>query len=126
MSLTKGYSYVSFLASPKKLAQGGIVNIWFALVFLQIMDVTTTLIFLSLGLKEAHPLFRWTISQFGPIWGLFWKLPAVLVLVALGFFFQKKRNRFNLTKVINWVNVLFAFVVLWNTVAIAAKLYGSQ
>ena len=85
---------------------------------LQVLDVLTTLIGLSMGAQEAS-IFVGKLLQLGPIAGLV--IPKVfaviLVVAAIGF----KRSR-----LVVFLNYWFAVVVTWNLVTIAACLRNSS
>lgn len=80
--------------------------------YLQILDLLSTLAFLVYGVREANPLVRWAIDvTASPLYGLM--LVKVLAL-ALGIAAWRMGRRRLLAR----VNILFAFVVTWNLVAL--------
>ena len=74
------------------------LNIWSKFKFnllLQIFDGLFTYHVLSLGVPEANPLVRDTISAWGEIWGLvYWK---VLACALIGLIFALRHFRQGLT-----------------------------
>lgn len=80
--------------------------------YLQVLDFLTTVAFLLTGVQEGNPLVRFALeSAPTPLSGLIMvKLSALL----LGFYCL----RMNKTKLLSWINVLFAAVVAWNMVAL--------
>jgi hypothetical protein len=80
--------------------------------FLQVLDLVTTLIFLSAGVQEGNPLvvqaIRWAQHPFGGL------LVVKLLALAIGVYCWR-RGRHNLLRRANW---LFAALVTWNVVAI--------
>lgn len=77
-----------------------------AFVYLQVLDVVSTLIGFSLGNAEASPFIRLLI-RWGPVTGL---LLSKLVAVCLaGACVAMKRAVF-----IVWINYWYAGLVLWN------------
>ncbi len=75
-------------------------------LYLQLLDLLTTLIGLRLGASEVSPFVR-TLMQFGPAWGvLLSKLIAVVigaVCIAL-----------DRTHLIRWISYWYAALVVWN------------
>ena len=80
--------------------------------YLQVLDFLTTVAFLLTGVQEGNPLVRFALeSAPTPLSGLIMvKLSALL----LGFYCL----RMNKTKLLSWINILFAAVVAWNMVAL--------
>jgi len=83
-------------------------------ICLQVLDASTTLLFLGRGVAEANPLVRAALgaSHAGPA------LPLVLVKLAgvLVAFYAYRSGR---SKILRRINVLFALCVAWNLAAIA-------
>lgn len=75
-------------------------------LYLQILDILTTLIGFSLGNEEASPMVRLMI-RWGPVNGL---LVSKIVAVAVAAVCLLLRRR----KLIHWINYWFAAVVVWN------------
>jgi len=92
------------------------VNLLAQFVYLQALDVLTTLAFLSRGVEEANPLVRlmmsWVPTRLGSL--LCVKLLAVLLAV---YCWRKGRQR-----LLGRVNVFFAALVAWNLVALVVAL----
>lgn len=88
------------------------MNLLLQFVYLQILDVLSTLAFLSHGLEEANPLVRLAISGArSPLGGL---LALKLLGVALAFYcWRRERSRLLVR-----ANVFFAALVAWNLVAL--------
>lgn len=80
--------------------------------YLQLLDLLTTLAFLSYGLTEANPLVRWAIANSGSaISGLLAVKLLALILGALVW-------RMGRLRVLWLANLLFAALVVWNVVAL--------
>jgi hypothetical protein len=75
-------------------------------VYLQLLDVVSTLIGFSLGNSEASPFIRLLI-RFGPVTGL---LLSKLVAVGLAAACVAMKR----AALIGWINYWFAVLVLWN------------
>jgi hypothetical protein len=75
-------------------------------LYLQVLDVLTTLIGFSLGNGEASPMVRLLI-RWGPLNGL---LISKIVAVAVAAVCLMLRRR----KLILWINYWYAAVVAWN------------
>ena len=75
-------------------------------LYLQVLDVLSTLIGFSLGNGEASPMVRLMI-RWGPLNGL---LAAKIVAAALAGLCLLLRRR----KLILWINYFFAALVVWN------------
>jgi hypothetical protein len=86
--------------------------LWWQFSYLQVLDFLSTLAFLLLGVQEANPFVRMAILVAPtPLHGL----AAVKVLaLALGLFCIKSGRLQLLAR----INLLFAFVVAWNLVAL--------
>lgn len=84
---------------------------------LQVADVVTTLIFLSMGIAESNPLTSFLMERFGPLGGLF-LLKAVGIGIALGCGFSSHK------KFVNRINLVYVAVVGLNVLTIlhSAKL----
>jgi hypothetical protein len=81
---------------------------------LQVLDVLTTLIGLSLGAQEAS-IFVGKLLQLGPIAGLVIPKLFALILVATAIGFKRSR-------LIVFLNYWFTAVVTWNLITIAGCL----
>jgi len=79
-------------------------------LFLQLLDVLTTLIGFEKGLTEASPFVRFLV-QFGPMTGLF-ASKAIAIMLA-GFCVWSGRYQ-----VIRYINYWYAALVLWNVALI--------
>jgi hypothetical protein len=79
---------------------------------LQLLDMLTTLMFLSAGVEEGNPIvaqaIKWVANPFGALLGV------KLVALAMGFYCWSI-GRHTLLRRANW---LFAVLVMWNVVAI--------
>jgi hypothetical protein len=88
------------------------VNTLVQFLYLQILDVLTTVAFLINGAKEANPLVRWLI-EIGPspLAGLvFVKFFGVLLAI-----YCVRRSRL---KLLSRVNIFFAGLVTWNLLVV--------
>jgi hypothetical protein len=75
-------------------------------LYLQILDILSTLIGFSLGNQEASPMVRMMV-RWGPVNGLvFSKIVAVAVAAAC----LMLRRR----KLIQWINYWYAALIVWN------------
>ena len=84
------------------------MNILVQFLYLQVLDVLTTLAFLLNGVKEANPLVRLALEAGpSPLLGLL----AVKVLAAALAIYCVRRSRFRL---LARVNLFFAALIAWN------------
>ena len=81
-------------------------------LYLQVLDVITTLLGLRMGAGEASPFIR-MLMTFGPVTGL---LGAKLIGIALGAYCVATR-RFRTIQIVNY---FFAALILWNLANIMA------
>ncbi|MFB3776576.1 MAG: DUF5658 family protein [Bryobacteraceae bacterium] len=80
-------------------------------VYLQILDVLSTLVFLSGGVREVNPLVRLLVAGAGsPLGGLLVAKLAALLLA--GYCWRGGRSR-----LLSRVNLFYAALVAWNLVA---------
>jgi len=75
-------------------------------LFLQVLDILSTLIGFSLGNGEASPMVRLMI-RWGPVNGL---IVSKLVAVGVAAVCLMLRRR----KLIHWINYWYAAVITWN------------
>jgi hypothetical protein len=81
-------------------------------IYLQAMDVLTTLAFLLGGVKEGNPLVNFAIAQAGnPLSGL---VLVKMGALALGVYCLLSGRR----KLLQRANVFFALLVAWNMVCL--------
>jgi hypothetical protein len=86
-------------------------------IFLQVCDLLTTVIFLSMGVAEGNPLVRLALeaARSCPAVGL---LAVKAAALGCGWYaWSSGRHR-----LLGRINVLFAICVVWNAVAIVASL----
>jgi len=84
--------------------------------YLQMLDFMTTLAFLLNGVGEANPVVRFALQYSpNPVGGL---LAVKLVALALGVYCWRAGRQ----RLLGRINVLFAFLVAWNLVALIANL----
>jgi len=85
-------------------------------VYLQALDVLTTLAFLSRGVEEANPLVRlvmsWMPTRLGSL------VCVKLLAVALAVYCWRQGRQ----RLLGRMNVFFAFLVVWNLVALVLAL----
>jgi hypothetical protein len=74
---------------------------------LQILDFMTTLIGLRMGGTELSPFVSWLMDVTGPVAGL-------TAVKFLGFGLAGVALWVRRTRILRWVNYVFAVVVLWN------------
>lgn len=87
--------------------------------YLQILDFVSTMAFLAYGVQEANPLVRWTMeASSSPVIGL---LAVKMVAVLLGILVWRLNRKRLLTR----INVFFAFIVVWNLVALVLGAVGT-
>jgi hypothetical protein len=85
-------------------------------ICLQICDLITTLVFLSLGVAEANPLVRLALSAASQQPALV--LAAVKIAgVSCGWYAWRSGRR----RLLSRINLMFALCVAWNVVAIAMR-----
>jgi hypothetical protein len=75
-------------------------------LYLQVLDVVTTLIGFKLGLAEASPFIR-ALLQFGPVVGLLLSKAVALVLAGACISMQKHH-------LIRWISYWYAGLIAWN------------
>ncbi len=85
-------------------------------LYLQILDILTTLIGFSLGNGEASPMVRLMI-RWGPVNGL---IVSKIVAAGVAAACLVLRRR----KLIHWINYWYAAVVTWNLYTILRVLNG--
>ena len=92
--------------------KGEAMSLLLQFVYLQILDVLTTIAFLMQGVSESNPVVKWAIREAPhPIGGfLLLKLFAVLLAV---YCVLRARDA-----LLRKVNVFFAFLVAYNLVAL--------
>jgi hypothetical protein len=92
------------------------VNLLSQFVYLQGLDVLTTLAFLGAGGKEGNPVVRFVVAVApSPLSGLLGL--KVLAIILAVYCWQRGR-----TRVLARMNVFFAVVVTWNLVALILRL----
>jgi hypothetical protein len=87
-------------------------------VYLQILDVLSTLIGFSLGNTEASPFVR-LLVRFGPVAGLVLSKVVALGLVAACFALKRMR-------MIRFINYWYAGLIVWNLVVVLNVLIGPE
>ena len=83
-------------------------------LYLQVLDLFTSLIGFKLGLGEASPFIR-TLMRFGPVLGV--ALSKGIALLLAAFCLAKERHR-----LIRAINYWYAGLITWNLCAILASL----
>lgn len=91
------------------------MNVWLTMVFLQLADLLTTLVFLSLGSQEANPIIRFFMRSMGALWGLLFAKFVIAGLLVEATFILKK------SKLIKFANWGYMIVIIWNLFAIWAR-----
>jgi hypothetical protein len=93
---------------------GELVNYLVQFVYLQLLDLLTTVAFLLNGVHEGNPLIRWALHAApNPLGGLLGVKILALILGLCCWRFGKHR-------LLARINYLFAAVVAWNLLAIIA------
>jgi hypothetical protein len=85
-----------------------------AIVFiaLQALDLASTTAFLHMGVQEANPLVRLSISAFmGPV-------PGLLIVKSLAALLGLACYRMNRIDLLHRANIFFSALVVWNIIAI--------
>lgn len=81
-------------------------------IYLQLLDVLTTIAFMMQGVGETNPIVRWAIREGPhPIWALF-MLKGCAVLLALFCLYRSREG------LLRKVNVFFACLIVYNLVAL--------
>lgn len=81
-------------------------------IYLQLLDILTTIAFMMQGVGESNPIVRWAIREGPhPIWALF-MLKGGAVLLALFCLYRSRE------KLLRKVNVFFACLIVYNLVAL--------
>ncbi len=83
-------------------------------VYLQLLDLMTTVLGLRLGLGEASPFVRWLMGV-GPVAGVVLSKGVALGLGAICLAYGKRR-------IMIWINYWFAALVVWNLTLIIHRL----
>ncbi len=82
-------------------------------LYLQALDLLTTLVGLRAGAAEASPFIR-TLMHVGPTFGVF---ASKLISLALGGICLCTKRR----HLIRWINYWFAALILWNLLVILGR-----
>ncbi len=86
-------------------------NLLVQFIYLQLLDLLTTLAFLVAGVQEGNPLIRFLVQSAGtPLAGL---LVAKGLAAALALFCWRSHRQ----RLLQRANVFYAVVVAWNLVA---------
>lgn len=93
-------------AEGAKAEAGAVLQIQIFL-YLQLLDVMTTLIGMRMGLSERSPFVRLLIEAGGPGAGLALSKAVAFVLVGLCL-------RLNKGRLVRWINYWYAGLVVWN------------
>ncbi|MCE5308366.1 MAG: DUF5658 family protein [Acidobacteriales bacterium] len=83
-------------------------------VYLQLLDLLTTIAFLLNGIHEGNPLVRWALNAAPTPWGGLLGVKVLAVLLGLYCW------RLGKQRLLARVNFLFAILVAWNLVALIA------
>ena len=88
------------------------VNALAQFIYLQLLDVLTTIAFMMQGVGEGNPIVRWAMrATENPFGGLFMLKGAAIALAMLCIYRSRER-------LLQRVNVLFAAVIVYNLVAL--------
>lgn len=94
--------------------EGRMLGLLIQFGYLQTLDVLTTLVFLTAGVREANPVVRFALHT----------APSPLVALAavkgMAALFALLCWRTGRRRPLVWANVSFAVLVLWNLVALLA------
>jgi hypothetical protein len=92
-----------------------VLNLLAQFIYLQFLDLLTTLAFLAAGVQESNPLIRLMLQSVGtPLAGL---LIAKGLATALAVFCWRSNRQRLLAR----ANVFYAVVVAWNLVALLIR-----
>lgn len=80
-------------------------GVW-VFVYLQLLDLLTTMVGFKYGLAEASPFVRWMMEA-GPVAGVALSKGIALALGAICIALRKRR-------IILWINYWFALLIVWN------------
>lgn len=93
-------------------------NVLPVFVALQCLDVLTTLIFLSKGVREGNPLVSWTLPYVHAQWvGL---ISVKLFAMVIGFYCYRN-GKFAALRI---ANIGYSAIVGWNLLTIAAAAFA--
>ncbi len=88
------------------------MNVLAQFIYLQLLDVLTTVAFMMQGVGEGNPVVRWAMRAMeNPFGGLFLLKAAGVGLAILCIYRSRE-------KLLQRVNVLFAAVIVYNLVAL--------
>jgi hypothetical protein len=88
------------------------VNPMVLFVALQVLDLTSTIIFLHTGVREANPIVRCSMSMFGGA------LPGLLVIKILAAVLGLACYGMKRFDFLRRANISFVILILWNSMAI--------
>ena len=88
------------------------LSLYAQFVYLQFLDLLTTVTFLAHGVEEANPAIRWLIQGLGSALGGL--LAAKLIALGLALYCWRRQRHRLLLK----VNVFYAALVAWNLSAL--------
>ena len=74
--------------------------------YLQLLDALTTLVGMRLGLGEASPVVRWLMAG-SPVMGLLISKAIAFALCGICYWSGHRR-------VVGWINLWYAALVIWN------------
>ncbi len=94
------------------------MNIWLIFFYLQVLDVLTTLLGLSLGTPEANPFIDFFIQRWGAYGLIFIKM------IAASFIFLLVKLTFKTKWPMSIINFYFMALILWNFVGSIIKIYS--
>jgi hypothetical protein len=92
---------------------GPIVRIF---LYLQILDILTTLVGLKLGVSEASPFVKY-LMYFGPSAGLAGSKLLGVALASIAIVLQKPH-------LLRWINYWYATLIVWNLFALVTAIKG--
>jgi hypothetical protein len=84
-------------------------------IYLQLLDLITTLIGMRLGLREASPFIRWLMRLGPPAAGLAASKLVGLLLGGACIWLNKRH-------LLRWINYWYAGLVVWNMILILSVL----
>ena len=87
-------------------------NLLLQYCYLQILDLLTTVAFLSHGVQEGNPLVRFAMTAAQGI------VPGLIAIKIAGLLLGLYCWRMGRSRLLSRINILFAVVIAWNLVAL--------
>ena len=88
------------------------MSIIYIFIYLQLLDLLTTIVGFKMGAAEASPFIR-TLMHLGPAFGV--AVSKVLALALGGLCVYTRRER-----IIRWITIWYAGLIVWNLIVMLA------